>query len=128
MRSYVLAAALNAGVPISYYPMFQELPKILKGDGSIFAAQEADGHEVHVDRVLNVIASGAQHKRFFEHMCNGVFARVFDDQDLDTQPAAVADMGCGDGTLLKTIYLHVRDHTLRGSRLRDHPLSALHLV
>ncbi|KAH8059603.1 acetyltransferase [Aureococcus anophagefferens] len=56
--TYVLAAALNAGVPISYYPMFQELPKILKGDGSIFAAQEADGHEVHVDRVLNVTKRG----------------------------------------------------------------------
>ncbi|KAH8063071.1 acetyltransferase [Aureococcus anophagefferens] len=122
MGTYVLSTALNAGVPISYYPMFQELPKILMGDGSIFAAQEADGHEVHVDRVLNVIASGAQHKRFFEHMCNGVFNRVFDDQPLEDQPAAVADMGCGDGRLLLTLYEYVRDHTKRGKHLDEFPV------
>ncbi|KAH8082071.1 acetyltransferase [Aureococcus anophagefferens] len=123
--TYVLATALNAGVPISYYPMFQELPKILKGDGSIFAAQEADGHEVHVDRVLNVIASGAQHKRFFEHMCNGVFVRVFDDLPLEDQPAAVADMGCGDGRLLLTLYEYVRDHTKRGKHLDKFPFTVI---
>ncbi|KAH8075448.1 hypothetical protein JL721_1454 [Aureococcus anophagefferens] len=125
MGTYVLSTALNAGVPISYYPMFQELPKILMGDGSIFAAQEADGHEVHVDRVLNVIASGAQHKRFFEHMCNGVFNRVFDDQPLEDQPAAVADMGCGDGRLLLTLYEYVRDHTKRGKHLDKFPFTVI---
>ena len=86
MGTYVLSTALNAGVPISYYPMFQELPKILMGDGSIFAAQEADGHEVHVDRVLNVIASGAQHKRFFEHI--DVFADDAADSSLRGAVAA----------------------------------------
>ncbi|KAH8070753.1 acetyltransferase [Aureococcus anophagefferens] len=123
--TYVLAAALNAGVPISYYPMFQELPKILKGDGSIFAAQEADGHEVHVDRVLNVVASGAQHRRFFEHMCNGLLSRVFNDEPLEQQPRAVADMGCGDGRLLLTLYEYVRDQTKRGKHLDKHPLTLI---
>ncbi|KAH8059602.1 acetyltransferase [Aureococcus anophagefferens] len=85
-------------VPISYYPMFQELPKILMGDGSIFAAQEADGHEVHVDRVLN---------------------------PLEDQPAAVADMGCGDGRLLLTLYEYVRDHTKRGKHLDKFPFTVI---
>ena len=120
---YIVASALNAGVPISYYPMFSKLSDVLAGDGSIFAQQEADGHEVHVDRVLNVVASGAQHRRFFEHMCDGL-SKIF-DVDIEQQPKAVADMGCGDGRLLLTLYEYVRDHTRRGRQLDKHPLTLI---
>jgi hypothetical protein len=49
--------------------------------------------------------------------------RIFDETPLPEQPLVVADMGCGDGTLLKTIYLYVKAHTERGRRLDDYPLT-----
>ena len=39
------------------------------------------------------------------------------------QPTVVADMGCGDGTLLKTIYQYVVRSTKRGKSLDEHPLT-----
>ena len=48
--------------------------------------------------------------------------RVFLPQ-LPEQPLVVADMGCGDGTLLKTIYLYVKAETQRGRHLDEYPLT-----
>ena len=55
-------------------------------------------------------------------MCVHVSA-IFDDPDLANQPRAVADMGCGDGTLLKMIFAYVKQHTMRGQHLKKFPLS-----
>ena len=74
-------------------------------------------HEAWVDRKLNVIGSGFMHNRYFADMMHVHVAALFDDPDLDGQPRVVADMGCGDGTLLKTIYLYVKAETLRGKHL-----------
>ena len=53
-----------------------------------------------------------------------VFAKwLFDETPLDEQPRVVADMGCGNGTLLKTLYLYVATQTMRGRHLDSHPLT-----
>ena len=71
--------------------------------------------EEHVDRQLNVLGSGLQHQVFFRAMeaLQGLF-----EGPLERQPRYVADMGCGDGSLLKEIYQVVKK-SKRGRHLEE---------
>jgi len=105
----------------SYMPMFGRAQELLFGDaGSVFERDEA-GHETHVDRTVNVIGSGFQHEKFFTALTD-LIIRSFDDEDYASQPKYIADMGCGDGTLLLRLYEAVRDRTRRGKVLDVHPV------
>ena len=46
-----------------------------------------------------------------------------DAAPLSAQPIVVADMGCGDGTLLQTVFLYIRRETIRGQHLDEYPLT-----
>jgi acyl transferase domain-containing protein/enoyl-CoA hydratase/carnithine racemase/acyl carrier protein/NAD(P)-dependent dehydrogenase (short-subunit alcohol dehydrogenase family) len=106
---------------VSYRPMFGRIDDLLCGDvAAVFARDEA-GRETHVDRNLNVRGSGFQHHKFFADL-DELVAAIFDGNDLAAQPRYIADMGCGDGSLLRRIYEHVRSHTRRGAHLGRHPL------
>jgi acyl transferase domain-containing protein/acyl carrier protein len=108
----------------SYRPMFARAPDLLFGDCGRVFDRDNRGLETHVDRTMNVTGSGFQHKRFFEDMRAAVIAR-FESQPLEQQPRYIADMGCGDGSLLKTLYEAIRDHTTRGARLDQYPLTLI---
>lgn len=108
---------------VSYRPMLRQLPTVLFGDVETVFRVDADGHETHVDRTMNVLASGFMHQRYFSDMAGVHLAATFDALPLAEQPRFVVDMGCGDGRLLRTLYAHVRDHTSRGRQLRDWPLT-----
>jgi acyl transferase domain-containing protein/NADPH:quinone reductase-like Zn-dependent oxidoreductase/NAD(P)-dependent dehydrogenase (short-subunit alcohol dehydrogenase family)/acyl carrier protein len=105
----------------SYASMLTRVDDLLFGNPAAVFARDEDGHEGHVDRTLNVLASGFQHTRFFEDLEEAV-CRIFDTPHFAEQPAYVADTGCGDGTLLKTIYEMIRDRTARGAVLDRFPL------
>lgn len=122
--AFLVDRALNTGVTVSYTPMLRRMHEVLFGDPSSVFAQDAEGHESHIDRHLNVIGSGFQHDRFFADM-DEVVCAIFDAEPLARQPTCVADMGCGDGTLLKRIYTTVRDKTRRGRQLDRYPLLLL---
>ena len=109
------------GVCLSYRPMLNQLTEATFGDVTKVFTYEGE-HEGWVDRKLNVIGSGFMHNRYFSDMMRVHVSAIFDDPDLANQPRAVADMGCGDGTLLKTIYLYVAKSTLRGKHLDKYPL------
>jgi len=111
------------GVGLSYRPMFYRLDEALFGSpGEVFAHDE-EGNELHVDRVLNVVGSGFMHKRYFQDMMTVHVQKIFNIEPVSSQPRAVVDMGCGDGTLLSTIFDYVKNHTLRGKHLSTHPLT-----
>ena len=93
--------------------------------GSHRTLRSADGHELHVDRVLNVIGSGYMHKRYFDDMMNVFVHKIFNSEPLSEQPTVVADMGCGDGTLLKTIFDFIKVKTARGKQLDRYPLKMM---
>eukprot|EP00316_Scyphosphaera_apsteinii_P000300 CAMPEP_0119327250 /NCGR_PEP_ID=MMETSP1333-20130426/70266_1 /TAXON_ID=418940 /ORGANISM="Scyphosphaera apsteinii, Strain RCC1455" /LENGTH=1017 /DNA_ID=CAMNT_0007335785 /DNA_START=35 /DNA_END=3088 /DNA_ORIENTATION=+ len=109
------------GVCLSYRPMLNLLSKATFGSTAEVFKYESN-HETWVDRKLNVIGSGFMHNRYFSDMMRTHVRKLFSDTPLAEQPLVVADMGCGDGTLLKTIYLYVKDHTVRGKHLSEHPL------
>lgn len=110
----------------SYGAMFQRMDELLFGDSRAVFANNAQGHETHVDRSSNVIGSGFQHGKFFAEM-DDIFVEIFNRVPLENQPRYVADMGCGDGALLKRIYDVVRRSTIRGRELDKYPLQMIAL-
>ncbi|MGH8469997.1 MAG: hypothetical protein ACREVY_13745 [Gammaproteobacteria bacterium] len=112
---------LHYGLTLSYWPMFCRLPSLFF-DSSHHVTHVAPGHEeTHVDRSLNVLASGVAHRPYFEDS-EQILIAIFNREPLAEQPRFVADMGCGDGIWLKRIYEIVAATTLRGRHLGEYPL------
>ena len=119
---FVVQRCGEFGVAVSYWPMLRQLDAVLFGDVTEVFRHNDEGHEAHVDRTMNVIASGFMHGKFFDDMMSVHVHHTFDELPLDQQPSIVADTGCGDGTLLLRLYEYVRDYTLRGKHLENRPL------
>lgn len=112
------------GTVASYRPMLLRMDDLLFGDAaSVFARDLAD-HETHVDRSLNVTSSGFQHEKFFRDL-EDIIVDIFDGLPISQQPKYVADMGCGDGTLLKRIYECIREKSQRGQTLDEFPVTLI---
>ncbi len=63
--------------------------------------------ETHVDRHMNVFGSGFQHRAYFDALAEHVQSAVeahFDTVSDTNDTLYIVDMGCGDGSLLATIY------------------------
>jgi len=103
--------------PVTYLPLLRQVPDLLFGEPS-----QPDGEETHLDRELDLRFSG----EVFSAACREPFLRLalplFDQSQLDAQPALVVDSGCGDGTLLEVLYRAVRERTARGRHLAERPL------
>ena len=99
--SFMISHSLIAGVTVSYRPLLKNMQEILFGEPNLLFGSECD-EEKHIDRSLNVLASGFQHEKYFKEL-EKVFNQIFDGSTLEL-PDYIADMGCGDGNLLKRIY------------------------
>jgi len=113
------AFALNFGGVLTYLPLFARLPEIYRGELSI--AHAPGEPEWHVLRDLNLQISGAAHERYFRES-EPIFLELFDREPIESQPAFIADMGCGDGSWLLHLNRAIRERTRRGRHLDDHPL------
>nr|ADY62524.1 SxtA short isoform precursor [Alexandrium fundyense] len=113
-------------VPLSYAPLMAQISPILFDDagwGFTDAGTDSfDDVEEHVDRILNVVGSGAQHRTLFKDMMRHI-STVFKGEAFALQPSFVVDTGCGDGSLLIHIYEHIKQHTPRGKVLDQFPLT-----
>jgi hypothetical protein len=110
--------------PMVYLPLLRSVPELIFGDPPAalpMAGADAAG-ETHLDRDLDIRFSG----EVFAATCRAPFLDValplFDREPAAEQPALVVDTGCGDGTLLETLYGAVRDQTARGRRIAEHQL------
>jgi hypothetical protein len=56
-----------------------------------------------VDRRLNVLASGAAHRTYFR-AAGGLIRQVFDEAPPAGRPKAIVDVGCGDGSWLRSVF------------------------
>lgn len=113
--------SLHYGLTWSYAPMFCNLPRLIFNKTKNVTHVQPGKEEKHVDRIINVLASGVAHRRYFEDS-EKIIIELFNRLPLEDQPKFVADMGCGDGEWLKRIYGVVKDHTLRGKHLERYPL------
>ena len=82
--------------------------------------KKIDAKEQHVNRVMNVWGSGGAHTTYFKKI-DDIIINIF-NQPLEEQPKGIADMGCGDGTLLIHLYDIIKNKTTRGRNLNEYPL------
>ncbi|MGR9107603.1 MAG: AprA-related methyltransferase [Gammaproteobacteria bacterium] len=113
--------SLHYGLTCSYTPMFCELPRLIFNHAKNVTHVHPGKEESHVDRIINVLASGVAHRRYFEDS-EKIIIELFNRLPLEDQPKFVADMGCGDGEWLKRIYRVVQTSTVRGANLERFPL------
>ena len=107
---------------VSYIPLFCKVSELLFGDPRQVWSTSPSGSEPHLDRALDVGFSGD----VFTSVCREPFLELalplFDRLPVASQPVAVVDTGCGDGTVLAELYRDVCAHTERGRYPADHPL------
>jgi len=113
--------SMHYGLTLSYHPLLCRLPRLIFNGAINVTHVDPGQEETHVDRTLNVLASGVAHRPYFEDS-NRIILDIFNHQPIPDQPRFVADMGCGDGAWLQGIYEVVRTRTLRGRYLNDYPL------
>ncbi|KFF06344.1 SDR family NAD(P)-dependent oxidoreductase [Flavobacterium reichenbachii] len=116
--------SMNFGTVISYNSLLLNLDSLIFDDAKEVFSHDKEGHENHVDRTLNVISSGFQHKKYFDEVDN-IIINLFDNELFSEQPKYIADMGCGDGTFLNRIYNIIKNHTKRGEFLNIYPLTLI---
>ena len=105
--------------PVTYLPLLRQVPELIFGE----PAKTGDGgEETHLDRELDLRFSGDVFTAACREPFLGLALPLFETTPLDRQPALVVDAGCGDGALLETLYLAVRERTARGRRLAERPL------
>ena len=124
MGRFMVDRAFIMGVAASYRPMLSQIGELLFGNPEVVFQRNADGHEQHLDRTLNVVASGFQHDKYFVDIEETILS-VFNRLPLEEQPKYVADMGCGDGHLLARVYETIRLKSARGKVLDQHPVSMI---
>ena len=115
---FMLDRCMVTGVTASYRPMLANISQMLFTDE--FYNDDSKAHR-YVDRTLNVRSSGFQHERYFRDLEKTIIY-IFSDLPVDEQPDYIADMGCGDGTLLKNIYDIIQNKSNRGEYLDQHPI------
>lgn len=119
LGSYALRRALAYGVPVSYLPLFERVDELFFGDPVAFWRQAPGTPERHIDRALNVRASGASHARYFV-AADEIIVRAF-DLPWREQPLGFCDMGSGDGFWLEHVWELIRSRTERGRLMREFP-------
>ena len=108
------------GVTVSYMPLFVQINKLLFEDTSNILVRDKNGNELHVNRKMNVWGSGGAHKLYFKKI-DEIIVEIF-NRPIEMQPKGIADMGCGDGTLLIHLYKLIKEKTIRGENLKIYPL------
>lgn len=121
---FMLEKSLNMATACSYKPMLYHMDDLLFGDYKKVLSTDNDGIEQHIDRSLNVLASGFQHGTYFDDYI-GIIKDIFDSDDLGYQPKYIIDMGCGNGTLLEKAYNLIKNSTKRGKHLNEYPLKLI---
>jgi hypothetical protein len=119
--AHASARAWAFGVPVSYVPLFARIDTLLFGDASTLWPRGPSEPERHVDRSLNVKASGASHRHYFE-AADKVVLEAF-NRPFAEQPHGFVDMGSGDGAWLEHVWQLIVEQSDRGRLMRAFPRS-----
>ncbi len=99
---FMFGRTLVGGVTASYRPLLNNITETMFGDADTILMGDNNG-ETHIDRALNVQASGFTNEKYFKDF-KAIVVELFSDQNDNIQLDYVVDTGCGDGSLLKTLH------------------------
>lgn len=107
----------------SYLETYRRVPVLMFGpDAGTFEQERGAQIDGHLNRNVDIHYSGM----VFNRTCRDAFfdtvLPIFDQKPVHAQPRYIVDMGCGDGSLLKELFLAIRERTARGQALADEPL------
>lgn len=124
LGKFIFERILVTGVTASYTSMLLKTNELLFGDYQAIFRRSKKGDEGHIDRKLNVISSGFQHQKFFSDI-DEIILSIFNQLPYSSQPKYIADMGCGDGSLLRRIYEVISTKSARGKVLGEFPVQMI---
>jgi len=100
--SYLINNINIIGVASSYKSMLLRYEDLLNKDPELIFKTK-NNIESHIDRNLNIEASSSQHEKYFNRVIK-IIEKIYRKKNI---PIYIMDVGCGDGLLLKKIYLHL---------------------
>ncbi|MCR9191830.1 MAG: SDR family NAD(P)-dependent oxidoreductase, partial [Gammaproteobacteria bacterium] len=121
LGKYSIDHSMVVAIAASYRSMLLQIETVIFGRPETVFTQDLNGHELHIDRLLNIEASSFQHEKYFSNV-EEMMIKIFNHDSLETQPQYIVDMGCGDGSLLKRVYHAIQSKTYRGKHLGQYPL------
>ncbi|MCC5600905.1 type I polyketide synthase [Nostoc favosum] len=121
---FIVERCLITGTVASYKPMLSRISDLLFGDTQVVFSRDTSSNERHINRTLNVVASGFQHEKFFSDV-DELILSLFNQLPYEEQPKYVVDMGCGDGSLLKRVYETIQYKSARGTVLEQYPVQMI---
>jgi hypothetical protein len=105
---------------LSYFPMLSQLEEVLFGESNRIFQLLPEDREGHIDRELNVWGTGLSHGLYFRSMKSAV-TEIFQAPE-DQRPLGIADMGCGDGSLLESLWNALKEGNLIGADPQRNPI------
>lgn len=107
----------------SYLETYRRVPVLMFGvDVAAFGQERGAQIDGHLNRNVDIQYSGMVFNRTCRDAFFDIVLPVFDQTPPHAQPRSIVDMGCGDGSLLKELFLAIRERTARGQVLADEPL------
>jgi hypothetical protein len=94
-----------------------------RGSNEILASK-LSGHEQYLDRNIDLQVKEFRLKRHLQAI-EDLVVKLFDTDDFESQPHYIADMACGDGSLLYHLHEAIRLRSRRGQVLDRWPLTLI---
>ncbi len=108
--------------PVAYLPLYARVPHLLFGHAYSDVAG-IDGDDV--DQKDRIATSGEVFRRTCRDPLFELVLPLFDTDDPAAEPRYIVDVGSGDGTMLKELFIAIREQTRRGRILDSFPLIAI---
>ncbi|HWP96054.1 MAG TPA: SDR family NAD(P)-dependent oxidoreductase [Syntrophomonadaceae bacterium] len=120
-----IADKINTKTSVATYkPMFMNISEVIFGNcRSVFERNLFDS-EPHLDNTFNVIRKGFQNEGCFSKL-EEIVLSIFNQEPFSEQPQYIAEIGCRDGVLLKSIYELVKNESSRGKVLNEYPIKLI---
>ncbi|ERM18799.1 SDR family NAD(P)-dependent oxidoreductase [Brevibacillus laterosporus] len=121
---YMLDAILNTASIHSYRSIIKNMDQLLFGDCQALVASTNQAYETYMERMLEMLECGFQQEEYFCDLEQTIIS-VFNREPVEEQPKYIANMGCGNGLLLKKIYETIKMKSRRGKRFDEYPLTLI---
>ncbi|MCR8936409.1 type I polyketide synthase [Brevibacillus laterosporus] len=121
---YMLDGILNTAAIYSYHPIIKNIDELLFGDCQAVLTRDGQEYGAYMDRMLQGLKYGFHQEEYVRDM-EQIVISIFDREPLEEQPKYIANMGCGNGALLKKIYEIIKMKSLRGKRIDQYPLTLI---